>query len=63
MGFESTHRMETKELCGAARPSKSLKKTLESSVSPNCPKKAAWNSEESVPTRNSIRARLATSQF
>jgi hypothetical protein len=41
MGFESTSDMETKELCGAAWPSKELKgKEREATLSaPNCIKK------------------------
>ena len=42
-GFESPNYMETKEFCGAARPSKSLKGKRWNRQCPlNAPKKAAW---------------------
>jgi hypothetical protein len=42
MGFESTHGMETKEFCGAARPSKELKRKERNSYCPlNAPKAVA----------------------
>jgi hypothetical protein len=40
MGFESTSDMETKEFCGAARPSKELKRKERNSYCPlNAPEK------------------------
>jgi hypothetical protein len=52
MGFESTHGMETKEFCGAARPSKELKRKERNSY---CPLNAPKNSRQ---RRNSPRARV-----
>jgi hypothetical protein len=53
MGFESTSDMETKEFCGAARPSKELKRKERNSY---CPLKAHALQPEQLPhSRNPSR--------